>query len=166
MVASPLEDAPAAGFDEADRRHMERALAQARRAARLGEVPVGAVLADPAGRLLAAAHNRSVSDADPTAHAEMLALRAGAAAMGNYRLTGCVLYVTLEPCAMCAGASIWARVARIVYGAADPKAGALGSVVNLADQPSFNHRPAVAGGLLADQAAALLTEFFRERRAK
>jgi tRNA(adenine34) deaminase len=153
-------------FSEADARHMRRALALARRAARLGEVPVGAVAVDEAGRLLAAEHNRSVIACDPTGHAEVLALRAAAAALGNYRLTGITLYVSLEPCPMCAGALVWARVRRVVYGAADPKAGALGSALDLAAQPGLNHRPLVQGGLLAEESAALLKEFFAVRRLR
>jgi tRNA(adenine34) deaminase len=154
----------AEAFSQADARHMRRALALARRAARLGEVPVGAVAVDEAGRLLAAEHNRSVIACDPTGHAEVLALRTAAAALGNYRLTGITLYVSLEPCPMCAGALVWARVKRVVYAAADPKAGALGSVLDLATQPGLNHRPLVQGGLLAAESAALLREFFAARR--
>ncbi len=142
---------------------MRLALALARRAARRGEVPVGAVLVDPAGRVLAAEHNRSLSACDPTAHAEMLCLRRGAAALGNYRLTGTRLYVTLEPCPMCAGALVWARVEGVVFGARDPKAGALGSVLDLSRQP-LNHRPRVQGGLLAAESAGLLRAFFAKRR--
>ncbi len=142
---------------------MQLALALARRAARRGEVPVGAVLVDAAGRVLAAEHNRSIAACDPTAHAEMLCLRRGAAALGNYRLTGTRLYVTLEPCPMCAGALVWARVERVVFGARDEKAGALGSVMDLSRQP-LNHRPRVEGGLLAAESAELLRGFFAERR--
>jgi tRNA(adenine34) deaminase len=143
---------------------MQRALALARRAGRWGEVPVGAVVVDEAGRTLAAEHNRSLSSCDPTAHAEILALRQAASAMGNYRLGGVTMYVSLEPCPMCAGALVWARVKRLVFGAWDPKAGALGSVVDLAGQPEFNHHPIVEGGLLADESAALLKDFFAQRR--
>ncbi len=143
---------------------MQRALALARRAGRLGEVPVGAVVVDEAGRTLAAEHNRSLSYCDPTAHAEILALRKAAAAMGNYRLGGVTMYVSLEPCPMCAGALVWARVKRLVFGAWDPKAGALGSVMDLAAQPEWNHHPEVAGGLLAEESAALLRDFFAGRR--
>ena len=142
---------------------MRLALALARRAARRGEVPVGAVLVDAAGRVLAAEHNRSITSCDPTAHAEMLCLRRGAAALGNYRLTGTRLYVTLEPCPMCAGALVWARVERVVFGARDEKAGALGSVLDLSRQP-LNHRPRVEGGLLARESAQLLRGFFAARR--
>ncbi len=151
-------------WDAADLRHMQHALALARRASRLGEVPVGAVLVDEVGRLMAAEHNRSILACDPTAHAEVLCLRAAAAAMGNYRLTGSTLYVSLEPCPMCAGALVWARVRRVVFGATDPRAGALGSVLDLAGQPELNHRPLVRGGLLAEDSAAILRAFFASRR--
>jgi tRNA(adenine34) deaminase len=143
---------------------MKRALALARRAGRLGEVPVGAVVVDEAGKTLAAEHNRSLSSCDPTAHAEILALREAASAMGNYRLGGVTMYVSLEPCPMCAGALVWARVKRLVFGAWDPKAGALGSVMDMAGQPELNHHPEVAGGLLAEESAELLKEFFAARR--
>lgn len=143
---------------------MRRALALARRAGRWGEVPVGAVVVDEAGKTLAAEHNRSLSSCDPTAHAEILALRQAASAMGNYRLGGVTMYVSLEPCPMCAGALVWARVKRLVFGAWDPKAGALGSVVDLASQPELNHHPMVEGGLLAEESAALLKDFFAKRR--
>jgi len=143
---------------------MARALDLARQAAAQGEVPVGAVLVDPGGAVLAEAANQSITQNDPTAHAEMLCLRAGAARLGNYRLTGCTLYVTLEPCPMCAGAVVWARVARVVYGARDPRVGAYGSLVDLASLAGLNHHPQVQGGLLADQAVSLLKEFFAQRR--
>ncbi len=143
---------------------MQRALALAKRASRRGEVPVGAVVVDEAGRTLAAEHNRSRMLCDPTAHAEMLALRKAAAARGNYRLTGVTMYVSLEPCPMCAGALVWARVRRLVFGAWDPKAGALGSVMDLAAQKEFNHHPLVEGGLLAEESAEILRSFFAERR--
>lgn len=143
---------------------MKRALALARRAARLGEVPVGAVAVDPSGRVLAMEHNRSITSNDPTAHAEVLALRRAAAAMGNYRLGGLTLYVTLEPCPMCAGAIVWARVSRVVYGAADPKIGALGSVSDVPGASGSNHHPLVEGGLLGEQCADVLRGFFAARR--
>ena len=151
-------------WEPVDIGHMQRALALARRAGRLGEVPIGAVLVDEVGRLLAAEHNRSITACDPTAHAEVLCLRAAAAALGNNRLTGTTLYVSLEPCPMCAGALVWARVRRVVFAASDAKAGALGSVLNLAAQPGFNHRPLVQGGLLADESAEILKGFFASRR--
>ena len=151
-------------WNQADIGHMRRALALARRAGRWGEVPVGAVVVDEAGRTLAAEHNRSLSSCDPTAHAEILALRQAASAMGNYRLGGVTMYVSLEPCPMCAGALVWARVKRLVFGAWDLKAGALGSVVDLANQPELNHHPLVEGGLLAEESAGLLKDFFAKRR--
>jgi tRNA(adenine34) deaminase len=142
---------------------MQQALAEARRAEAEGEVPVGAVVARE-GEVIAAAHNRPIGLNDPTAHAEILALRAAAAKLGNYRLAGCDLYVTLEPCAMCVGALVHARVRRLVYGAADPKAGAVVSCLRLLESPHWNHQVEVAAGLLADEAAALLKDFFSSRR--
>jgi len=142
---------------------MRLALAEARAAAAAGEVPVGAVLVKD-GRVIATGRNAPVAGHDPTAHAEIAALRAAAQALGNYRLDGCTLFVTLEPCAMCVGAMLHARLDRVVYGAADPKTGAAGSVVNLLGEPRLNHRTAVQGGVLADECAALLHDFFRPRR--
>jgi tRNA(adenine34) deaminase len=147
-----------------DMKHMQRALALARRAARHGEVPVGALLVDRAGQVLAMDHNRSIINQDPTAHAEMLCLRKAAAAMGNYRLTDTTLYVSLEPCPMCAGALIWARVRRVVFAAWDPKAGALGSRLDLSRQEGMNHKLEVRAGLMADQSAQILKQFFQARR--
>jgi len=144
---------------------MALALEQARLAAGLGEVPVGAVVLDPEGRLLAAGHNRTILDRDPTAHAEIVALRAAARRLDNYRLGGARLYVTLEPCAMCLGAMFHARLAEIVYGAADPKTGACGGVVDLSLQPRLNHHASVRGGVLAQEGGELLRDFFRARRA-
>jgi tRNA(adenine34) deaminase len=129
-----------------------------------GEVPVGALVVLE-GKILAAAGNRTISDCDPTAHAEVVALRAAAQEVGNYRLNGAALYVTIEPCAMCAGAIQHARLARVVFGAADPKTGACGSVVNLFAEPLLNHHTRIEGGMLAQQCGELLTNFFRERRA-
>ena len=143
---------------------MEQALACAREAEAAGEVPVGAVIADATGAVVARAANAPISRDDPTAHAEMLALRSAGRALGNYRLPGCVLYVTLEPCAMCVGALVHARIARIVYGAPDPKTGACGSVFDLAANPKMNHRIDVTGGVLADDCGALLKRFFSARR--
>jgi tRNA(adenine34) deaminase len=143
---------------------MRQALECARDAEALGEVPVGAVIADATGAVIARAANAPIERHDPTAHAEMLALRAAGRALANYRLTGCVLYVTLEPCAMCVGALVHARVARIVYGAPDPKTGACGSVFDLAANPKLNHRIEVTGGILRDECAALLSRFFAARR--
>lgn len=142
---------------------MARALAQAALAADAGEVPVGAVLVRD-GQVLAEAHNRTLTDGDPTAHAEMVALRAGARAAGNHRLVDTTLYVTLEPCAMCAGALVQARVSRVVFGAADLRAGAVASVFRVFDAAPLNHHPAWCGGVMAGESAALLREFFRARR--
>ena len=141
---------------------MDQALDQARLAAEAGEVPVGAVLAGPGGHILARTGNAPVRRHDPTAHAEILALRAGGAALGNYRLAGCVLAVTLEPCAMCAGACVNARIKRIVFGAYDGKGGACGGVTDITG--CFCHRPEVKGGVLETECAALLKEFFRAKR--
>ena len=147
----------------ADASFMRRALELARNAEAKGEVPVGALLVRD-GREIGSGWNRPIGDSDPTAHAEIVALRAAALALGNYRLTGTTLYVTLEPCAMCAGAMLHARVGRLVFGAADPKAGAAGSVIDLARSPDFNHRMQVTAGVLAEECRALLQEFFRRRR--
>jgi tRNA(adenine34) deaminase len=151
---------------ESDRALMLEALALAREADVDGEVPVGAVLADATGAVIARAANSPIARHDPTAHAEMLVLRAAGRALGNYRLPGCVLYVTLEPCAMCVGALVHARIARIVYGAPDPKTGACGSVFDLAANPKMNHRIEVTGGVLAEDSAALLKRFFAARRGR
>lgn len=142
---------------------MEQAIAQARRAEALGEVPVGAVVVRD-GAIIATGYNRPIGSHDPTAHAEIMALRTAAQVLGNYRLPGCTLYVTLEPCAMCSGAMMHARLARVVYGAADPKTGACGSVLNLFDEASLNHHTALHGGVLGKQCGALLKEFFATRR--
>ena len=142
---------------------MKLALAEARQAEAEGEVPVGAVVARE-GELIAAAHNRPIGLNDPTAHAEVLALRAAAAKLGNYRLAGCDLYVTLEPCAMCVGALMHARLRRLVYAAADPKAGAVVSCLRLLESPHWNHRVEATGGLLAEESSALLQRFFSSRR--
>ncbi len=139
------------------------ALREARRAGGHDDVPIGAVLARD-GEVLAQAGNQREFLRDPTAHAEILALRQAAAVMGGWRLPLTTLYVTLEPCAMCAGAIVLARVPRVIYAAADPKAGAAGSVLNVLDEPAFNHRPEVTGGLFADESAALLRAFFEARR--
>ena len=142
---------------------MRRALDLAERARSEGEVPVGAVLVMD-DDCIGEGWNRPISAHDPTAHAEIAALRAGAAHMGNYRLPGATLYVTLEPCAMCAGAIILARIKRLVYAAADPKAGAAGSVFNILQSSQLNHRVELASGILEQEAAMLLQAFFRERR--
>jgi tRNA(adenine34) deaminase len=144
---------------------MRIALAEAQAAAADGETPVGAVVFDPAtGQVVAKAHNQPIGLADPTAHAEILALRAAASTVGNYRLTGLELFVTLEPCAMCAGAISHARIARLVFGADDQKGGAVLHGPRFFDQPTCHWRPAVAGGVLGAESAALLRGFFKARR--
>jgi tRNA(Arg) A34 adenosine deaminase TadA len=143
---------------------MRRALAEAERAAALGEVPVGAVLLDAQGRVLASRHNRVETDRDATAHAELLALRAGMAARGDKHLEGCDLYVTLEPCAMCAAALALARVRRVYFGAYDPKSGGVEHGARVFDRPQCHWRPEVIGGLEERACAALLARFFRDRR--
>ncbi|WP_345648695.1 tRNA adenosine(34) deaminase TadA [Streptomyces tremellae] len=144
---------------------MRRALAEAERTAAAGDVPVGALVLSPTGTLLGAGHNEREATGDPTAHAEVLALRAAAARLGEWRLTGCTLVVTLEPCTMCAGALVQARVDRVVYGARDEKAGAAGSLWDVVRDRRLNHRPEVIGGVLADACAARLRSFFAARRA-
>jgi len=143
---------------------MQQAIAEARAAEAAGEVPVGAVVVSPAGEVIARGSNRVLSDSDPTAHAEIVALRSAGAALGNYRLLGCTLYCTLEPCSMCAGAILHARVARLVYAAADPKAGACGSVISVMNHPSLNHRVEIVQGVLAEDCGKMLTDFFRAKR--
>ena len=143
--------------------YMHRALDLARRAAAVGEVPVGAVVVRD-GAVLGEGTNQPIGACDPTAHAEILALRASAAAVGNYRLPGAVLYSTIEPCTMCAGALVHARIGTLVYGAREPRAGAVVSTANVLDNASLNHRVAVVAGVLEADCAALLTEFFRARR--
>lgn len=148
-----------------DAHWMQQALAQARAAAALGEVPVGAVVVKD-GQLIASGHNAPVHAHDPTAHAEIVALRTAAARLGNYRLEGCTLYVTVEPCAMCSGAIFHARLDRVVYGAPEPRTGAAGSVVDLFQQAALNPRTRVQGGVLAQEGGALLQDFFAQRRAQ
>jgi tRNA(adenine34) deaminase len=150
--------------DAAHTRFMALALEQAQLAWNRGEVPVGAVVVKD-GEVIATGFNQPISGHDPTAHAEIVALRAASDKLGNYRLPGCELYVTLEPCIMCSGAMMHARLARVIYAATDPKTGACGSVVNLFGEPSLNHHTDVVGGVLADQASSLLRAFFAERRA-
>ena len=142
---------------------MRLALEQGHLAAEIGEVPVGAVVFQ-GDRVIAVAHNRRQIDTDPTAHAEIIALRRAAAANGSWRLDGCTIAVTLEPCPMCAGAAVNSRIERLVYGAADPKMGCAETLYQLCTEPRFNHRLAVYGGVLADDCAALLQSFFRSRR--
>jgi tRNA(adenine34) deaminase len=154
------------GAVDADLDLMEQALACAREAESAGEVPVGAVIVAAEGAVLARAANAPIARNDPTAHAEMLALRAAGQVLGNYRLPGCTLYVTLEPCAMCVGALVHARIARIVYGAPDPKTGACGSVFDLAASPRLNHRIEVTSNVLGEDCGALLKRFFAARRGR
>jgi len=148
-----------------DERFMREAIAQARRALEHDDVPIGAVVVHD-GEVIGAGHNERELRQDPTAHAEIIALRAAAAAVGSWRVLDAVLYVTLEPCAMCAGAIVLARVPRVVYGCADPKAGAAGSVLDVLAEPRLNHRPLVEGGVCADECAALLRDFFAARRGR
>lgn len=150
-------------WSDSDLSHMQAAIGEAKIAAQAGEVPVGAVVVvddEVVGRGI----NRTISDSDPSAHAEIVALRAAAHELGNHRLTGATLYVTLEPCTMCMGAIVQARIVRLVFGAYDPKAGAAGSAIDLTDSPAFNHRFEVNGGVLADECGAVLKAFFEPRR--
>ncbi|MGH9576933.1 MAG: tRNA adenosine(34) deaminase TadA [Terriglobales bacterium] len=147
----------------ADELFMEEALREARRAQAWGEVPVGAVIVRD-GQVIGRGANRNLSDSDPTAHAEVVALREAARGIGNHRLEGCEMFVTLEPCAMCAGAMIHARLRRLVYGAADPKAGAVRSVLKVLNHPQLNHKMKVKSGVLAGRCGELLRRFFQERR--
>ena len=152
---------------EADERWMRHALALAHRAEHQDdEIPVGAVLVSAEGELLGEGWNRNITERDPSAHAEVVAMRAAGAKLGNHRLLGATLYVTLEPCAMCAMAMVHARIARVVYGASDPKTGAAGSVFDLLTDPRHNHRVEVQGGVLAEEAGTRLTDYFRRRRGK
>jgi tRNA(adenine34) deaminase len=143
---------------------MELALAEARKVSQLGEVPVGAVVVSPDGRVLAASGNRPIDLRDPSGHAEMLAIRQAAESFGNYRLTGCTIYVTLEPCPMCAGAMVHARLGRVVFAADDPKGGGMVSRYRIGTDGLLNHSLVVEGGLLAEESSRLLKDFFRERR--
>jgi len=154
----PVSDAPEI------LKFMRLALREAQRAAKEGEVPVGAVIVHDGG-VVARAHNRPIHLNDPSAHAEILALRRAARKLGNYRLTGCTLYVTIEPCAMCAGAIVHARVRRVVYGASDPKAGANGSAITVLNHPKLNHQVEIVAGVLAEDCAAIVRDFFRRRRS-
>lgn len=150
-------------LDRRDRTWMKEALHLAQRAGDEGEVPIGAVIVKD-GEIVGRGWNRNIDLNDPSAHAEIMAMREAGAALANHRLTGCSLYVTLEPCLMCAGAMIHARLERIVYGASDPKTGAAGGKFDLLCDPAHNHAPAVAGGCLADECSARLKAFFRDRR--
>jgi tRNA(adenine34) deaminase len=148
---------------ELDRQFMQQALEQAQQAAMAGEVPVGAVLVRD-GQVISKGFNQPISNSDPSAHAEMMAMRAAAQDEANYRLPGTTLYVTLEPCTMCAGAMLHARVGRVVFGAADPKTGAAGSVLNIFSEKQINHQTQVEGGIMADECGQVLRDFFKERR--
>ena len=150
--------------DVPDEFWMEEALRFAKRALEIGEVPVGAVVVHD-GRIIGQGWNRNLNDVDPTAHAEIVALRAAGAAAGNHRLGSCELFTTIEPCAMCAGALVQARIKRLVYGADDPKAGAVRSVMQVLNHPSLNHKMEVRSGVLADRCGELLQSFFRLRRS-
>jgi tRNA(adenine34) deaminase len=147
-----------------DEQSLRTAIAEARHAELSGEVPVGAIIVRD-GEVIATGRNRVITDSDPTAHAEIVALRAAGRSLGNYRLLGCDLYVTLEPCAMCASAILHARIRRLIYAAPDPKAGACGSVLSVLNHPQLNHRVEVTAGLLAEECGAMLTSFFRSRRS-
>lgn len=152
-----------AGWPDSDVAYMQEALQLAALAAEQGEVPVGAVVVRR-GEIIGRGYNRPIANHDPTAHAEIMALREAAAAIGNYRLTGCELVVTLEPCVMCLGAMLHARISRLLFGAYDEKAGAAGSVLDLSSERALNHRIEVSGGLLADESRELLQSFFVSRR--
>lgn len=142
---------------------MRAALAQADKASQLGEVPIGAIVVQNK-KIVGVGHNNSIGSTDPTAHAEVVALRDAAQKIGNYRLTGLDLYVTIEPCMMCAGALVWARINRVVFGAKEPKTGALASIASVLDNPLLNHHVKVTGGILAPECAAKVTNFFGDRR--
>ncbi len=144
---------------------MQQALEQAQAAAAKDEVPVGAVLVDAAGELIATGHNQPISASDPSAHAEIVALRAAAQKLGNYRLPGTTLYVTLEPCVMCVGALVQARIGRLVYGATEPKTGAIESAQKLFETGKFNHKPEITAGVLAQECGTLMSRFFANKRA-
>lgn len=163
-MSAPVQDGPPGPeASAADEQWMRHALDLARTAAAEGEVPVGALLVRD-GSLLAEGQNRTVRDADPTAHAEVMALRAAGRTQGDWRILGATLYVTLEPCAMCAGAIVLGRVPRVVYAASDPKAGMAGSLGNLLQDPRLNHRCEVHAGVLAEESSRMLQSFFRARR--
>ena len=153
-------------FSPDDHTFMRAALAEARAAGADDEVPAGALLVGPDGLILGHGRNRVITLSDPTAHAEILALREGALSLGNYRLPGCVLYSTLEPCAMCLMAAIHARLSRVVFGAAEPRWGAAGSLVDLAGLEGLNHQMVIQGGLLAGESAGLISDFFRDKRLR
>jgi len=163
-VVDPSLATPLAADEERDQHFMRHALRLAARAAEAGEVPVGALLVDRQGVVIGEGWNGPIGSHDPTAHAEIQAVRAACLQVGNYRLPGTTLYVTLEPCPMCAGALVHARIGRVVFGAADPRSGAAGSLFNLLDSRELNHRAQVSGGVLAEECGQLLRDFFRARR--
>ena len=144
--------------------HMQLAIEQARKAEEIGEVPVGAVIVDSEGNILASAHNETISRSDPTAHAEIQTLRKAAAKLQNYRLLSTTLYATVEPCVMCMGAIVHARVQRVIFGASDPKWGAAGSLYNFSEDTRLNHHPQIIGGMCEDECRTMLQRFFRMRR--
>lgn len=164
VEAGPLAAVPA--WTAEDARYIELALQEAQAAYDIGEVPVGALVVSAQGEILGRGYNRTIIDHDPTAHAEIVALRNAARRLENYRLPGITVYVTLEPCVMCIGAMLHARLARVVFGAYDPKTGACGSVLDVGAVPKLNHHTSVTGGVLAEPCGDLLRRFFRERRAK
>ncbi len=157
-----MPESPVSGLTADD--FLQEALAEAQKAWEEDEVPIGAIVVDPAGQIIGRGHNRPIAAQDPTAHAEIVALRQAAARQGNYRLPGCTMYVTLEPCLMCMGALLQARIQRLVFGVADPKGGAAVSLYRLADDPRLNHRIEVQGGVAAEACRRLLQDFFRRKR--
>jgi tRNA(adenine34) deaminase len=159
----PISKSGDVKFPASDVAWMELALVEARKAADAGEVPVGALVIKD-GEMIGRAGNRNLRDHDPSAHAEIVALRLAAEHLGNHRLTGCILYATIEPCAMCAGAIIHSRISRLVYGARDVKAGAAGSVLDVINHPRLNHKLEVVSGLLEDRCSEILQDFFRRKR--
>ena len=161
----PTDILPTDKDRDIDKEFMLHAMAEARAAEAAGEVPVGAIIVSASGDIIARGDNRVLRSSDPTAHAEIVTLRAAGAYLGNYRLLGCTLYSTLEPCSMCAGAIMHARIARLVYAAADPKAGACGSVLDVLNHPRLNHQVELLGGVLGEECGQMLTDFFRVRRS-
>ncbi len=164
IARNPIISLNSSQMSDLDEKWMWRAIGLAREAEEVGEVPVGAVIIDAEGKILAAASNRTIKNIDPTAHAEVLALRIAATRIGNYRLEGTTVYTTIEPCAMCAGALVNARVARVVYGAPDERFGAVETLFRVCDHPELNHRMQVTGNILADNCRRLMQDFFKARR--
>lgn len=161
-----MSSPPSSAIPLSDAELMQLAIEQARAAEAAGEVPVGAIVVAPDGvTILGRGWNRVIADSDPTAHCEIVAMREAGRALGNYRLTGCTLVCTLEPCSMCAGAILHARIGRLLFAARDPKAGACGSVLSVMNHPALNHRVEVIEGVLADECSEMLSDFFRRRRA-